>query len=87
VSPLNHLAPHAEERPQGRVSKRAARAWPSPFETARSAPPQGEGWSKQMTPFLRDVPFIGNRRVYLAIKLTVIALAVLLALHVFFGVV
>ena len=30
--------PHAEERPKGRVSKYD---W-SPFETARSAPPQGE---------------------------------------------
>jgi hypothetical protein len=38
-------------------------------------------------PFLRDVPFKGSRRVYLAIKLLVLALAILIALHFFFGVV
>ena len=37
--------------------------------------------------FLADVPFRGSRRVYLAIKLAVLVLAVLLALHFFFGVV
>jgi hypothetical protein len=40
-----------------------------------------------MTPFLKDVPFKGSRRVYLAIKLIVLALGLLLALHFFFGVV
>jgi hypothetical protein len=40
-----------------------------------------------MTPFLKDVPFKGSRRVYLAIKLIILLLAVLLALHFFFGVV
>jgi hypothetical protein len=59
----------------------------SPFETARSAPPQGEGWERKMKSFLSDVPFKGSRRVYLAIKLAVLALAVLLALHFLFGVV
>ncbi|MGH6866979.1 MAG: hypothetical protein ACREDO_12620 [Methyloceanibacter sp.] len=40
-----------------------------------------------MKPFLKDVPFKGSRRVYLAIKLLVLALAVMLALQFFFGVV
>ena len=40
MSPSNALRPHAEERPQGRVSKHDAKG--TPFETARSAPPQGE---------------------------------------------
>ena len=40
-----------------------------------------------MKPFLEDVPFKKSRRVYLMIKLVVLALAVLLALHFFFGVV
>lgn len=40
-----------------------------------------------MKSFLSDVPFRGSRRVYLAIKLAVLALAVLLALHFLFGVV
>jgi hypothetical protein len=40
-----------------------------------------------MKPFLQDVPFKGSRRVYLAIKILVLVLAVLLALHFFFGVV
>jgi hypothetical protein len=40
MSPSNTLRPHAEERPQGLVSKHGAKN--SPFETARSAPPQGE---------------------------------------------
>ncbi len=40
-----------------------------------------------MKPFLKDVPFKGSRRVYLVIKLVVLVLAVLLALHFFFGVV
>jgi hypothetical protein len=40
-----------------------------------------------MKPFLQDVPFAGSRRVYLVIKLLVLVLAVLLALHFFFGVV
>jgi len=40
-----------------------------------------------MKSFLSDVPFKGSRRVYFAIKLAVLALAVLLALHFLFGVV
>lgn len=40
-----------------------------------------------MTQFLKDVPFKGSRRVYLVIKLAVLALAILLALHFLFGVV
>ncbi|MGK2922702.1 MAG: hypothetical protein ACSLE4_07940 [Methyloceanibacter sp.] len=40
-----------------------------------------------MKSFLQDVPFKGSRRVYLAIKILVLVLAVLLALHFFFGVV
>ena len=40
-----------------------------------------------MKSFLSDMPFKGNRRVYLVIKLAVLALAVLLALHFLFGVV
>jgi hypothetical protein len=39
---FNSLTPHAEEGPQGRVSKHEAKASASPFETARSAPPPGE---------------------------------------------
>jgi hypothetical protein len=37
--------------------------------------------------FLKDAPFKGSHGVYLAIKLAVLALAVLLALHFLFGVV
>jgi hypothetical protein len=40
-----------------------------------------------MIQFLKDVPFKGSRRVYLTIKLIVLALGVLLALHFYFGVV
>jgi hypothetical protein len=40
-----------------------------------------------MKPFLQDVPFRGSKRVYLVIKLLVLLLAVLLAMHFFFGVV
>jgi hypothetical protein len=40
-----------------------------------------------MRPFFSDVPFRRSPRVYLAIKLAVLVLAVLLALHFFFGVV
>jgi hypothetical protein len=40
-----------------------------------------------MNSFLEDVPFKGSRRVYVAIKLAVILLALLLALHFVFGVV
>jgi len=40
-----------------------------------------------MTSFLKDVPFKGSRRVYLAIKFAVLVLAVVLALHFLFGVV
>jgi hypothetical protein len=39
-----------------------------------------------MKPFLDDVPFKGSRRVYLTLKLAVLVLAVLLALHFLFGV-
>jgi hypothetical protein len=53
----------------------------SPFETARSAPPQGEDEGNIMKPLLGDLPFKNSRRVYLAIKLAVLALGVLLALH------
>ena len=63
----------------------------SPFETARSAPPQGEGSGHisghKMKPFLSDMPFKGSRAVYLVIKLVVLVLAILLALHFLFGVV
>lgn len=40
-----------------------------------------------MKPFFQDMPFKGSRLVYLVIKLVVLVLAVLLALHFFFGVV
>ncbi len=47
---------------------------------------RGEGWA-HMKPLLGDLPFRNSRRVYLAIKLAVLALAVLLALHFLWGVV
>ena len=40
-----------------------------------------------MISFLKDAPFKGSHGVYLAIKLVVLALAILLALHFLFGVV
>lgn len=40
-----------------------------------------------MKPFLQDMPFKGSRRVYVAIKLIVLVLAILLGLHFFLGVV
>ena len=40
-----------------------------------------------MSDFLKDTPFQGSRRVYLAIKIAVLVLAVLLALRFLFGVV
>ncbi|MGC1711916.1 MAG: hypothetical protein WA717_10025 [Methyloceanibacter sp.] len=40
-----------------------------------------------MIRFLKDAPFKGSHGVYLVIKLAVLALAVLLALHFLFGVV
>jgi hypothetical protein len=40
-----------------------------------------------MKPLLGDLPFKNSRRVYLAIKLAVLLLAVLLALHFLFGLV
>ena len=40
-----------------------------------------------MTEFLKDVPFKGSRGVYFVIKLVVLVLALLLALHFFFGLV
>lgn len=40
-----------------------------------------------MIRFLRDAPFKGSHGVYFVIKLVVLALALLLALHVIFGVV
>ena len=42
---------------------------------------------RPMKPLLGDLPFRNSRRVYLAIKLAVLALAVALALHFLFGVV
>jgi hypothetical protein len=39
-----------------------------------------------MISFLKDAPFKGSHGVYFVIKLLVIALAVLLALHFLFGV-
>jgi hypothetical protein len=35
-----------------------------------------------MREFLKNLPFAGSRRVYLAIKLVILALCVLVALHV-----
>jgi hypothetical protein len=40
-----------------------------------------------MKPLLGDLPFRNSRRIYLAIKLAVLALAVALALHFLWGVV
>ncbi|WP_280138247.1 hypothetical protein [Methyloceanibacter stevinii] len=40
-----------------------------------------------MSNFLKDTPFKGSKGVYLAIKLAVLVLAVLLALRFVFGVV
>ena len=40
-----------------------------------------------MSDFLKDVPFKGSSRVYLAIKIAVLVLGVLLALRFLFGVV
>jgi hypothetical protein len=40
-----------------------------------------------MSEFLKDAPFKGSRGVYFVIKLVVLVLALLLALHVVFGVV
>ena len=40
-----------------------------------------------MTSFFKDVPFKGSRRVYMAIKIAVLALAVVVALHLVFGLV
>ena len=40
-----------------------------------------------MKPLLGDLPFRNSRRVYLVIKLAVLALAVALALHFLLGVV
>jgi hypothetical protein len=84
---FNRLQPHAEERPQDASRSMGNFDLASPFETARTAPPQGENSGHIMKPFLSDVPFKGSRRVYLVIKLAVLALAVLLALHFLFGVV
>jgi hypothetical protein len=42
---------------------------------------------RPMKPLLGDLPFKNSRRVYLAIKLAVLALGVLLALHFLWGVV
>ena len=39
-----------------------------------------------MKPFLEDAPFKGSRPIYVAIKLAVLVLAVLLALRLVFGV-
>ena len=40
-----------------------------------------------MRPFFKDVPFKGSRKVYMAIKIAVLALAVVLALNFIFGLV
>ena len=40
-----------------------------------------------MKPLLGDLPFRNSRRVYLAIKLAVLALAILLVLHFLFSLV
>jgi hypothetical protein len=42
---------------------------------------------RTMKSFLGDAPFKGSRQVYFAIKLLVLVLAVVLALHFLFGVV
>jgi hypothetical protein len=40
-----------------------------------------------MIPFLKDAPFKGSHGIYFAIKLAVLALALVLALHFLFNVV
>ena len=40
-----------------------------------------------MSEFLKDAPFKGSHGVYFVIKLVVLVLAVMLALHFFFGLV
>jgi hypothetical protein len=40
-----------------------------------------------MSEFLKDAPFKGSHGVYFVIKLVVLVLALLLALHFFFGLV
>jgi hypothetical protein len=57
----------------------------SRFETARSAPPQGEGPGDIMKPFLGGM--LDSRRIHLAVKFAELALVALLALHFLFGVV
>lgn len=54
---------------------------------ARSAPPQGEALGGDMIRFLKDAPFKGSHGVYFVIKLVVLVLALLLALHFIFNVV
>ena len=83
---FEQLEPRAEEHPKGCVSKHELKAV-SPFETARAAPPQGEASGAKMIRFLKDAPFKGSHGVYFVIKLAVLALAALLALHFLFGVV
>lgn len=70
-NPLSHKG-RGDEGATARVLSRKGRA---------------EGKGGAMKPFLSDVPFKGSRRVYLAIKLLVIVLALMLALHFVFGVV
>jgi hypothetical protein len=84
---LNPFRPHAEEHPKGASRSICHIISVSPFEAARSAPPQGKGRAQIMKSFLSDVPFKGSRGVYLVIKLAVLVLAVLLALHFLFHVV
>ena len=68
----------------GHGAGRGVRSNPFRNLSSRVAPsPTG----RAMSEFLKDVPFKGSRRVYLAIKLIVLALAVWLALHFLFGVV
>jgi len=83
---FNELPPHAETRPQD-ASQHGPANMASLIETAPSAPSRSEGSSHIMKALLGDLPFKNSRRVYLAIKLAVLALGVLLALHFLWGVV
>ena len=83
---FNLLRPHAEEHRRVRLEAWAT-SWSRTLRDCAFRAPPGEDKGKAMTQFLKDVPFKGSRRVYLAIKLIVLLLAVLLALHFFFGVV
>ena len=83
---FNELPPHAEERPQD--ASRSMGQLICPHASRRRLPAfSGRGLESLMKPLLGDLPFRNSRRVYLAIKLAVLALAVLLALHFLWGVV